>query len=117
MHEMAIVESIMEIIEQQVKIYSANKVVSVNLEFGALTGVMPAAVEFAFEVLSKGSVAEGAELHVEIIPIKILCHECGKTSVLEQFEPVCPACGCEVMTIVQGRNEMRVASLELEDPR
>jgi len=45
-------------------------VISVNLEFGALTGVMPSAVEFAFEVLSRGSLAEGAKLQVEIIPIK-----------------------------------------------
>jgi hydrogenase nickel incorporation protein HypA/HybF len=117
MHEMAIVESIMEIVEQQAKIYNANKVISVNLEFGALTGVMPSAVEFAFEVLSKGSVAEGATLRVEIIPIKIMCHECGVKSVLEEYAPVCPACGCEVVTIIQGRNEMRVASLELDDPQ
>jgi hydrogenase nickel incorporation protein HypA/HybF len=117
MHEMAIVESIMDIIEQQAKIYNADKIISVNLEFGALTGVMPSAVEFAFEILSNGSVAEGATLRVEIIPIKILCHECGVTSVLEEYAPVCPACGSEVVSITQGRNEMRVASLELEDPQ
>ena len=48
MHEMAIVQSIMEIVEQQAKMYNAKRVVRVSLEFGALTAVLPAAVSFRF---------------------------------------------------------------------
>jgi hydrogenase nickel incorporation protein HypA/HybF len=116
MHEMSIVESMMEIIEDQARLYNSQKVVTVSLEFGALSGVMPSAVEFAFEVLSKGTVAEGAVLAISIIPLKIKCLDCAGESVLEDYQPTCPLCNSDLITFLQGRNELRVASLELEDP-
>jgi hydrogenase nickel incorporation protein HypA/HybF len=114
MHEMGIVQSIMEILEQQVQAHNAKKVVAVNLEFGALAGVLPEAIEFAFEILSKDTVAEGAILGITVIPIKIHCFECGKDSVLEVFDPFCPFCSSATVAIIQGR-EMRISSLEVED--
>ncbi len=115
MHEMAIVESIMDILDQQVKIHNAKKIIAINLEFGTLTGVLPSAVEFAFEVLSKGTMAEGASLVVVIIPVKIRCGKCGSESILDEFAYVCPKCSSDIIEIVEGRNEMRVASIELEN--
>jgi len=114
MHEMGIVQSIMEIIEEQARIHGAKKVISVKLEFGAMTAVLPSAVTFAFEVLSKGGLAEGARLDISILPVKVFCSECGKESVLEQYQPLCPACSSPTARIVQGRDEMRIVSLEVE---
>jgi len=115
MHEMAIVQSIMDVIEQQAKLYNAKKVVRVKLEFGALTGVMPAAVSFGFEVLSKNGPAEGAELDIVIIPVKAVCMECSAEMVLEQYVPFCPVCSSPALKILEGRDEMRIASLEIEE--
>jgi hydrogenase nickel incorporation protein HypA/HybF len=115
MHEMAIVQSIMEVIEQQAKLYNAKRVVSVKLEFGALTGVMPAAVRFGFEVLSKNGIAEGAELEIVIIPVKAVCLECSAEMVLERYDPFCPVCSSPALKILEGRDEMRIASLEIEE--
>jgi hydrogenase nickel incorporation protein HypA/HybF len=115
MHEMGIVQSIVDIIEEQARIHRAKRVMKISLEFGALTAVMPAAVQFAFEVLSRETVAEGAELDIRIIPLAVLCTECGKQSVLEMYTPLCPACESPALHIVQGRDEMRIASLEIEE--
>ena len=115
MHEMGIVQSIIEIIEQQAKLYHAKRVVKVNLEFGALTAVMPSAVEFAFTVLSKDGIAEGAQLDIKIIPLKVHCLDCGRDAILDEYRPFCPACSSAALQIVQGRDEMRIASLEIED--
>jgi hydrogenase nickel incorporation protein HypA/HybF len=115
MHEMAIVQSIMDILVQQAQMHAAKKVVRVNLEFGALTGVMPAAIDFAFEVLSKGTIAEGAAVDIKIIPIKIYCFDCAKERVLETYDPFCPVCSSAAIKILEGRDEMRIASLEVDD--
>jgi len=114
MHEMGIVQSIMEIIEEHARANQANKILSVKLEFGALTAVMPSAVTFAFEVLSQGGMAEGARVDIEIIPVKVFCLECGTESVLEQYQPFCPVCSSPAARIIQGRDEMRVVELEIE---
>lgn len=115
MHEMAIVQSMMDILEQQAAIHNAKRIVRVSLEFGALTAVLPTAIEFAFEVLAKGGIAEGAQLDITIIPLKVQCGECGKETVLEDYQPFCPVCDSPAIRFLQGRDEMRIASLEIED--
>ena len=114
MHELAIVESIMETLLDQLKIHKCSKIVSVNLEFGAMTAVMPAAIDFAFEALSKGSPAEGALIKTTIIPIKARCMDCGQESTLDDYLPFCPKCDEGVLQIIQGRDEMRIASIEIQ---
>ncbi len=101
MHEMAIVQSIIEIIEQQAAIHKAKRVIKVSLEFGALNGVMPEAINFGFEVLSKGGIAEGAEIEIRILPIKFYCSECGKEVTVEEYQPFCPVCSSASVTIIQ----------------
>ncbi|MDQ7785745.1 MAG: hydrogenase maturation nickel metallochaperone HypA [Desulfomonilaceae bacterium] len=114
MHEMGIVQSILEIVEQQAKLHEAEKVVGIKLEFGALTGVMPASIDFAFEVLSKGGIAEGAGLNIVIVPIKVFCFDCSKEIVLEHYQPTCPICDSAALKILEGRDEMRIAELVVE---
>lgn len=114
MHEMAIVQSIMDIVEQQAKLHKAKKVVSVSLEFGMLTAVVPQAIEFAFEVLSKDGMAEGARLDITIVPLTVFCPECSREYVLENYQPFCPVCSSPSLQIVAGRDEMRIVSLEVD---
>lgn len=115
MHEMGIVRSIMDIVEQQAKIHNAQRVVKISLEFGTLTAVMPRAVEFAFEILSKGGVAENAALDITIIPIKVICMDCSREHIMKDYQPFCPACNSGALQIIEGRDEMRIASMEIED--
>ena len=114
MHEMGIVQSIMDILEQQAKMHRATRIVGVTLEFGALTAVMPEAVRFAFEILSKGGMADGARLDITIIPIKVLCLECSKESIMDNYQPFCPKCSSPTIQITEGRDEMRIVSLEVD---
>ena len=115
MHEMGIVQSIMEIVEKQAEANNAKKVVRICLEFGLLTAVQPDAIDFAFEILSKGTVAEGAIMDVTIIPLKVYCIDCAKTQVLESYQPFCPLCSTGTLQIVAGRDEMRISAIEIEE--
>lgn len=114
MHELAIVESIMETLLDQLQIHNCTKIISINLEFGAMTAVMPAAIDFAFEALSKGGPAEGARIETTIIPIKAICIDCGAESTMDNYMPFCPKCENGTLQIVQGRDEMRIASIEIQ---
>lgn len=114
MHEMGIVQNIIDILEQQARMHDAKRIVSIKLEFGALTAVLPSAISFAFEILSKGGVTEGAALDIRIIPIKVFCPECNQESILVEYQPHCPICSSPMLQILEGRDEMRVASMEIE---
>jgi hydrogenase nickel incorporation protein HypA/HybF len=115
MHEMGIVQSIIDILEQQAVMHKVKRIVKVSLEFGALTAVQPDAVRFAFEILAPGTAAETAELDITIIPIKVRCFDCSEVRTLEVYQPFCPVCESGALQIIEGRDEMRIASMEVDD--
>ncbi|BDU71410.1 hydrogenase maturation nickel metallochaperone HypA [Mesoterricola silvestris] len=113
MHEMTVMAGLLEIIEAQARLEGFTRVARVVLEIGALSGVEPGALRFAFDVGTRGSVAAGAELAMEEIPCLGRCPGCGVQSPLAApFDP-CPACGGEPMEILRGR-ELRIVALDVE---
>jgi hydrogenase nickel incorporation protein HypA/HybF len=115
MHEMGIVQSIIGILQEQADIHKARRITEVRLEFGALTAVMPDAVRFAFDVLSRGTVSEGAKLDIRILPIKMKCLDCGAVKETETYAPLCPECASAAVLVIQGKDEIRIASIQIED--
>jgi hydrogenase nickel incorporation protein HypA/HybF len=115
MHEMGIVQSIIGILEEQAALHQAKKIIDVALEFGALTAVMPDSIRFAFDVLSRGTSAEGAELHIRIIPIRTKCLDCAEETERDTYDPICPSCSSAAVVVIQGKDEIRIASIRIDD--
>jgi hydrogenase nickel incorporation protein HypA/HybF len=88
----------------------------VELEVGTLRQVVPSALSFSFEVMAQGTVAEGAQVDIEVVPAVGKCRRCGETSELPSFPLQCAGCGGFDLEIIDGQ-QMTVASLELEDAR
>ncbi|WP_444452412.1 hydrogenase maturation nickel metallochaperone HypA [Rhodobacter capsulatus] len=112
MHEMSIVEGIRTAIEEAGRANGFSKVTKVRLEIGRLAGVERSALEFAFDVVLRGSLAEGAELQILDIPGRAACFDCGKTVEIEHRLDLCPECG-SARLLVQGGEEMRIKDLEV----
>jgi hydrogenase nickel incorporation protein HypA/HybF len=110
MHELAIAESIVAIATRHA---GDGRVTEVHVQVGRLRQVVPAALEFAFELCTQGTAAEGAALVLEDIPVAGVCRGCGAGSEPEGFPLACPACGSFDLEIVRGE-ELVVDSLELE---
>ena len=114
MHEFGIAQSLLEIVEQEALPYKGAKVTRVTLQIGRLSGVMPDALKFAFEVLRAGGIAEESSLEIEEIPLSIKCPRCEKTSPLEDPFLVCPHCQSIDVEIIAGR-ELEIRNMEIED--
>ena len=111
MHEMAITESIVEICREHA---AGRRVLSVTLEIGELSGVVPEAVEFCFEACSSGSNVEGADLVIVPIPGVGICRDCTREFPRKTlFEP-CPGCGSYRVDQLSGE-ELRVREIEVDD--
>jgi hydrogenase nickel incorporation protein HypA/HybF len=111
MHELALAESIVGIAERHA---AGRKVHAVDVVAGELRQVVPSALEFAFELVARGTVVEGAELRITAVPVAGRCRACASESVLEGFPLTCAACGGLDMEVVSGE-ELVVDSLELEE--
>ena len=112
MHEMSLCEGIRNLIAEQATIHKFAKVKRVRLEIGAFSGVEKPALAFAFDVVMKGSPAEGALLEMEDLAGTALCYDCAVTSEIQNRLDRCPNCGSGKM-LVQTGSEMRIKDLEV----
>jgi hydrogenase nickel incorporation protein HypA/HybF len=110
MHEMSITQSVVEICEQNA---AGRRVLAVTLEIGALSGVVPEAVEFCFEACVRGTLLESAQLHIERIPATAYCQACQLLVPIAAYFDPCPSCGGYGLEPRTGE-ELRVRELEVD---
>jgi len=113
MHELAICQALMNQVESIAAERNASSVVSIVVGMGPLSGVEAQLLEHAYPVASAGTVAEGAELVIENLPVRIRCTECGSESEALPNKLVCKACGDWRTTLISG-DELILMSVELE---
>ena len=92
----------------------ADCISEIRISIGELTEIQEFALQFAFEALTPGTMAEGATLVVNHIPATSKCNECELEYEHDRFEMLCPQCGTFNVTPLTGR-EMRIDSIETPD--
>lgn len=113
MHEMALAESVLRILEEQAPVKGYRAVRAVHLEVGALSCVEPEALRFQFEAVTRGSLAEGARLAIIPVPGEAWCLPCDRPVQVGSLLDPCPVCGgYEVQ--VTGGEELQIKELEVE---
>jgi hydrogenase nickel incorporation protein HypA/HybF len=113
-HELSIAQSLLEIVEEEARPYSGARVTWIKLRIGQLSAVVPDALRFAFEAITRGGIAEGAVLEIEEVPLRIRCHQCDKGFTVEDPFMVCPQCEGNDVEMVSGR-ELEIRSMEICD--
>jgi len=113
MHEVSICESILDILKDQAEEHGKERVTRVKLLVGEMAGVVEDAMRFSFEVVTKGTLADGAELVMESSPLTARCRDCGGEFRVEGYAFSCPGCGSPSIEIVSGR-ELMVEDIDLE---
>ncbi|MBW4984965.1 hydrogenase maturation nickel metallochaperone HypA [Mameliella sp. CS4] len=112
MHEMSLCEGIRRVIEDQARKHNVARIRRVRVEIGRFAGVETGALHFAFDVVMRGSVAEGAELVTLELPGRAMCYDCMKeVEIMDRLDP-CPTCGGGKL-MPQGGDEMRIKDLEV----
>ncbi len=115
MHEASLMSDLLAIVDRAARTEGGGPVRVVHLRIGEMAGVSEDALRFAFEVMSKGTAAEGAELEVEKVRLRARCAACGAHSNPADFVFRCPACGSGDIEILAGR-EMEVDYILVGDP-
>src|SRR3974377_246855 len=92
MHELSIMQSALNMALEQARLAGADRVHTMRLRVGALSGVVPDALEFAFAALTPGTAAEGAALAIENVPARFWCRSCSQEFEAEDLLAECPGC-------------------------
>ena len=112
MHELSIMESALNLALDQAREHGAVRIHALRLRIGALSGVVPEALEFAFEALTAGTPAEGAKLIIDQVPARFWCPTCVSEFQAEDLFAECPVCKRPSGDLRAGR-EMELASMEI----
>jgi len=108
MHELGITQEIVAIVTEHARGARVKRVV---LEIGALTAVLPDAVEFCFDLCMEGTPAEGALLQIITISGRARCRQCGNEIALDQPWGLC-SCGSSDLERLSG-DELRIKEIEV----
>jgi hydrogenase nickel incorporation protein HypA/HybF len=112
MHEMSLAEGVLDLIRDAAHQQNFSKVTTVWLEIGRLSNVEPESMAFCFDVVTKGSLAEGARLEIIATPGQGWCMQCSESVTIEEVFGDCPKCGGHQLQVTGG-TEMRVKELEV----
>jgi len=113
MHELSIVASLFEILEEKAREQKAKKIVTVKLIVGALSGVVPEFLKTAFDIYKKETIASGAELEIEEVPLKVQCQNCGAEIMKDDFIFICEKCASRELKTLSG-TELLLEKIEME---
>jgi len=113
MHELALCQALMNQVESIAAERNARSVVSIVIGMGPLSGVEAQLLQHAYPVASAGTVAEGAQLVIEDLPVRVSCTQCGEESDALPNKLVCKHCGDWRTTLISG-DELLLMRVELE---
>lgn len=114
MHELAIAQSIVEVVERRASECQATRVKGVRLQVGEASGIVADSLTFSFEMLTGLSpLLTGARLLIETLPHRARCRHCAREFAVERFVPRCPICAEWSAEILSG-TELRIMNMEIE---
>jgi len=113
MHEVAIMEEAVRLALDAAKSAGARRVLALRLRVGALSGVVPEALRFAFDVVCHDTPAEGATLEIESSPAVCWCATCQAEFDCADLLNECPRCRSFSGELRRGR-ELEIAAVEVE---
>ncbi|MGC9323646.1 MAG: hydrogenase maturation nickel metallochaperone HypA [Desulfomonilia bacterium] len=111
---MSLASSIIDIVKEYAETHGFTRVNSLKLSVGSMSHVSPSSLRFAFEVLSEGTIAHGADLEFTVSPVKIYCFSCEEEFIQELFLPACPSCGGDQVMLTGGTEELQLLEMDVD---
>lgn len=112
MHELSLVESMLELIQTAAKEQHFSAVRVVWLEIGCMACVEPEALRFCFDAVARNTVAHNARLEIIEVPGCGTCRDCGNVHPCRNLLDACPACG-SYRVEVSSASGMRIKEMDV----
>jgi len=112
MHELSIAEAIIDAVVREKDERSLSKIATVGVKVGALSGVLPEALQFSFETAVAGTLLSETTLTLDLVPARGQCQRCSFTFEISDLLFRCPDCESEQVDVLSGW-ELDIAYLEV----
>lgn len=113
MHELSVAHAVVSTVVDALPT-PAPRVLQVRLRIGELSGIVPQALEFAYDVAVQGTPLADAVLVIERSPIVIACPTCGEQTLPDAHDFRCPTCDVPCGEVVGGK-ELEILDITFDD--
>ena len=115
MHELPVTEDILALALETARRAGARRITAVDLVVGDLSSIVDDSIQFYFDILSQGTLADGAALHIRRQAAEVVCSTCGHQSEMRAPLPqACPACDSARLRVTGGQ-AFYLQSIEVDD--
>lgn len=112
MHEFSVMSYLLETVEAKGQELGAQRILAINLVVGERSSIVDDSMLFYFDLMTPGTLAEGATLNVQRISSEFYCKQCDAT-----YHPGtdfrCPTCGA-IGALTDVGSEFYIDSIEIE---
>jgi hydrogenase nickel incorporation protein HypA/HybF len=113
MHELPVTQNLLEIALRHAQQSTAQRILSLNIVLGQYATIVDDSVQFYWDLIAQGTIAEGAKLNFIRIPAKLLCQDCNWQYTPDEDNLACPSCQSTHVKIIAGR-EFFLESIDVE---
>ena len=113
MHELPVTENILEIALRHATEANASRITDLYLVIGQLSSIIDDSIQFYWDIITKGTPAEGAQLHFKRISIEIVCQDCGFRYQPNGIDMACPHCESTNIQVLAG-DEFYLEAINVE---
>ena len=113
MHELSITEHLLEDCIREARAQNAVRIRVIRLCIGQLRGIVPDCIQIYLDMLSEGTIPEGARIESASLPVKVHCLDCQEDGEITPHQLKCPHCGSMRLKLLSGK-EFYIKSLEVD---
>ena len=113
MHELPVTQNILDIALRYAEKSGATKIINLNITIGGLASIVDDSVEFYWDIISKGTIAEGANLNFTRVPTELHCLTCDTNYQPKEGISTCPRCQGHHVNVITGK-EFFLDSIDVE---
>ncbi len=113
MHELAVTQSVLDIALRRAAERNARRITDLYLVVGQWSSIVDDSVQFYWDIISEGTIAQGAVLHFRRVPAELTCLDCGQVYQPTSEELLCPQCASTRVRLRQG-DELRLEAIDIE---
>ena len=113
MHELSVCMALLDEVARVALAADAKAVRSITVRVGPLSGVEAGLLRRAFEVARCGTMAEAAELIVDVARVRVSCMACAAENEVAPNRLLCPCCGAYRTRVIEG-DELVLSAVEMD---
>ncbi len=111
MHETALVNNLIKLLEKETRGEKIKNVKKIKLEAGELRYIVPELIKAAYSQFPKDEKLTDADIEIKVLPVKVRCQICGEESVIKDRDFKCAKCKKRKLTVISG-DEFVLKSIE-----